>query len=429
MGMNKKYKELFQNNNYRKSLAATVVNRFGDSVDAIASSWIVYELTGRASWSAIIFALNNIPGIVVTPLAGPWVESHNKKHIMVVTDIIRALCVGIMATGLMLSFLSAPIIAALTLIISTAEAFRIPAGNAAFPQIVPQDKYSEAMSLNQSATSVTQLAGSAAAALIIAAIGSAGAIYVDMASFLISAVLIMSMKLKEEKKEKCGAATPSSYFRELGEGFTYCRSKRILVVFSMVILFLNGILVPLNSLQSPMVKDIFHGSPALLSVMSVSITVTMLLGSVTYPAISAHVSGKKIVTWSALFFGVFYFGIVAASPLYNNKTAGIIILALLTGLVGFSVSLASMFLSVEMFNVIDKEYLARASGIGTAIGNGIIPVTAFVVSIAAEHFSVAGIFIASGVIAVVFFILLGLKFEEEKDTEVAIRNLPDRGIL
>ncbi|MBQ5375577.1 MAG: MFS transporter, partial [Lachnospiraceae bacterium] len=77
------YKELFANRNFRKDWAASMINRFGDSIDAIASSWIVYELTGEASWSAIIYAINRLPTIFLTPLAGPWVERHNKKSIMV----------------------------------------------------------------------------------------------------------------------------------------------------------------------------------------------------------------------------------------------------------------------------------------------------------------------------------------------------------
>ena len=63
--MSTKYGKLFKNANYRKDLASTIVNRFGDSVDAIASSWIVYELTGQAAWSAIIYAINRLPTIFV----------------------------------------------------------------------------------------------------------------------------------------------------------------------------------------------------------------------------------------------------------------------------------------------------------------------------------------------------------------------------
>lgn len=180
------YKELLANTNFRKNLGASLINRFGDSIDAIASSWIVYELTGEASWSAIIYAINRLPTIFLTPLEGPWVERYNKKTIMVVTDLIRALCVGVLATGLLLGFLSAPLLAVLNLIISSAEAFRIPAGTAIFPQIVSKDQYGTAMSVNQASSSVVELVGTGAAAAIIVVIGSA---IMPVTAFVVSIAL------------------------------------------------------------------------------------------------------------------------------------------------------------------------------------------------------------------------------------------------
>ena len=60
-------------------MVAALINRFGDSIDAIAFTWIVYELTGSAVWSAVIFGVNKVPSVFVTPLAGAWVEGRNKK--------------------------------------------------------------------------------------------------------------------------------------------------------------------------------------------------------------------------------------------------------------------------------------------------------------------------------------------------------------
>lgn len=84
------YKDIFKQKEYMKMMVAALINRFGDSIDAIASTWIVYELTGSAVWSAVIFGVNKVPSVFVTPLAGAWVEGRNKKAIMIITDLIRA---------------------------------------------------------------------------------------------------------------------------------------------------------------------------------------------------------------------------------------------------------------------------------------------------------------------------------------------------
>lgn len=84
------YRDIFRQTEYMKIMIAALINRFGDSIDAIASTWIVYEITGNAAWSAIIYGVNKLPSIIITPLAGAWVEGQKKKTIMIVTDLIRA---------------------------------------------------------------------------------------------------------------------------------------------------------------------------------------------------------------------------------------------------------------------------------------------------------------------------------------------------
>ena len=400
--MKLEHKELFKNRNFRKDLAASLINRFGDSIDAIASSWIVYELTGEASWSAIIYAINRLPTIFLTPLAGPWVERHNKKMIMVVTDLIRALCVGVLATGLLLGFLSAPLIAVLSFIISSAEAFRMPAGTAIFPQIVPQEMYGTAMSINQASSSIVELVGTGAAAAIIALIGSAGAIYVDMITFVLSALLTFSLQLQEEAKADTQGFSLNAYLTDLKEGFIYCGTKKRLVAITMMVLFLNGILVPMNSLQTPMVKELFHGNVWYLSLYGTVVSVSMLLGSVIFPMIQNRLNVKMVLVMVCSSVAAFHILIVAGSPFYANRYFAIATIVVLAGMLGLIISITNMFLSVETLRIIDREYLARAASIGSALGCAIMPVTAFIVSAVVHFVGVAIIFISTGIIAVAF---------------------------
>ena len=74
------YRVILRQKEYMKLILASLINRFGDAIDAVASTWIVYELTGNAAWSAVIFGINRIPTVVITPLAGAWVEGRKKNR-------------------------------------------------------------------------------------------------------------------------------------------------------------------------------------------------------------------------------------------------------------------------------------------------------------------------------------------------------------
>lgn len=418
--------ELFQDNNYRKDLSAELINRLGDSVDAIASSWIVYEITGQASWSAIIYALNRIPTIILTPLAGPWVEHHNKKLIMIITDLIRAVCVGLLATALLMGFVNAPMIAILSLVISGAEAFRLPAGTALFPQIVPEHLYGHAMSVRKAASGAVELIGTAIAAVIIALIGSSGAIYVDMATFILSALIILSMKLKDDSNEKAEAFSISAYMQDLKDGFMYCATKKRLVSITMIVLFLNGILVPLDSLKTPMINELLHGDALFLSAFGTTFVISMLAGSVIFPMIQKHLNAKIVLAMVSVVITAVYFITVAASPLYTNPYIALGFLVVLTAALGLCITVANMFLGIESYRIIDKEYLARTSSIGNALGSAIMPVTAALISGLLRFSNVAHIFLGAGAVAIVFCILLFAKGDlddEDKKTTVTTESL------
>ena len=82
----KHYVELKSQREYMKMIVSNTINRFGDAIDCIALTWLIFELTGEASWSAILFGVNRIPTIFLMPFAGAIVERMNKKQLMIWMD-------------------------------------------------------------------------------------------------------------------------------------------------------------------------------------------------------------------------------------------------------------------------------------------------------------------------------------------------------
>jgi len=203
MEQNKKigYKDIFKQKEYMKMMVAALINRFGDSIDAIASTWIVYELTGSAVWSAVIFGVNKVPSVFVTPLAGAWVEGRNKKAIMIITDLIRAVCVAFVASGYLLGFLQPWMLLVTTSINIDSGSISVgPAGSALTPRVLKAEYYEYGRSLMSTFSSVTELAGTMAAGGIIAVIGAAGAILSGYGN--ISFVCIDHLSCEYQRREK-----------------------------------------------------------------------------------------------------------------------------------------------------------------------------------------------------------------------------------
>jgi len=399
------YRNILRQKEFMKTVIADIINRFGDSIDTIAFVWLVYQVTKSAAWSALIFGVNKVPTVFLQPFAGALIERMKKKSIMVVTDIIRGLSVGFIATAYMMGFLNQWHLLLVTLIISSAEAFRGPASSSLLPKLLKQEYYEFGLSFNRSANSIMELIGLSAAGIIIAKLSIVAAIYIDMATFFMSAFILSLLRVKEEGKIKSGINT-KEYFNTLKEGFAYLNEHAFLKYLVILSLFLNAILVPFNSLLAPLISEVLHSGELMMSVLSTAISVGMIAGAAIYPYISSRFSKRAIVMTGGYSIGLFYFSFILAGYFIESVLFRHIAVAVVSFVVGAAVSFLSSMSSVEFIKNVKEEYLARSSALFGAVCVAAIPAASFVVSAVSGFTSTGVLFIICGVLDIIICAIL-----------------------
>lgn len=399
------YKDILHQKEYMKTVIADIINRLGDSIDTIAFVWLVYQVTGSAAWSALIFGINKIPTVFLQPFAGALVEGAKKKRIMVITDIIRGLCVGFIATAYLMGFLNQWYLLATTLIISSAEAFRGPASSALIPKLLEQKYYEFGLSLSRSTSSIMEMIGLSVAGVIVARFSVATAIYIDMATFFISAFILSLLRIKENALSK-SKIHPKEYINTLKEGFTYLNQNTFLKYFVVLALFLNAILVPFNSLLAPLISEVLHSGEVMMSILSAALSVGMIIGATIYPYLSRKFSKRLIIIIGGYSIGLFYFSFLFAGRFIRSAILMYIVVAVVAFVVGASISLLSSLCSVEFIKNVKEEYLARSSALFGAVCVAAMPVASFIVSAVAGFTSTAMLFAISGVLDIIVCIIL-----------------------
>lgn len=391
------YRDILNQKRYIKVILASVINRFGDSVDSIAFTWLVYQVTQSAAWSAVIFGVNKLPTIFLQPFAGAMVEEMNKKKVMVITDIIRGICVGGIATAMLLGIVNQWMLLGTTLVISSAEAFRNPASTALIPKLLERKYYEFGTALNSSISTVMELVGLGLAGAIIALGGISTAIYIDMATFFISALIIATLRNVTEQKEKQKIQL-KRHVQDMKEGFQYIKVRKILMYFITLGIFVNAITVPLNSLQAPMVSEMLHSGEIMLSVFSFSLSIGMLIGSALFPYLIRKVKKSTMLTLGCYMIGVYYMALVLAGKMKIELLLyGIVILA--SGVTGIIIAQLNSMMSVEFMKLCDESYLARAAAIMNAGVMATMPIASFLIGILAKFLSTQILFIIAGVAA------------------------------
>ena len=398
-------KKLFSQKQYIKMMVANIINRFGDAIDAIALTWLIYEITGSGAWSAIIFGVNRIPTVFLTPFAGPIVEEMDKKKTMIVMDLVRGACVGIIATTMILGCLNKWLLLGITLVISSAEAFRTPASQALLPDILEERYYEKGISVNNSISSTVELMGTGVAGFIIAVIGVSGAIYIDMITFILSALVISFIKVKQENK-KAEKLKVTTYLNNLKEGIKYLKENALLRYLVIYAVFVNGILVPFNALQAPIVKVLLGTGEEMLSILGVGIALGMILGAATYTQVVEKLGKKNICRVGTLALAVYYISFVLEGCYIKSAILLYTLVVCLSLFLGFAVAWLNCLISIEFMKNVEKTYLARVAAIFTAGGSAIMPITSFITSALSSVVSVEWVLIITCLFDLAVFAIL-----------------------
>lgn len=414
------YRQILTQKEYCKIIFANLISRFGDSIDAIAFTWLVYAVTGSASWTAVIGALNMLPTILLQPFAGPAVERRNKKLVMVISDVIRGLVVAALALCYVTNQMNPWIMAVFTLTISSVEAFCMPASTAIIPQILDRKYYAYGMSLNTIGSTVMELAGAGVAGVIIGVFGVEAAILIDAVTFFISALVTMCVRTGDWQTEAKTTKTSNTYLEDLKGGFQYVKGKKSVWNLCLLAFLTNAMVVPINSFQAPLVSDVLGQGSGLLSAIGIAVVCGMGVGSFLFPHMSERYTVRNLVFLSGIGISVFM-GIIPVGSLFRERT---FLVYAVTSAAFFVVSLCASILSallgVQFIKCVEEAYLARAKAIFGAGSVAAIPLVSFALSIVVKFVPVKNLIIASSVICVIIFIMIRIskvEFEEADEGE------------
>ncbi|MEX0990259.1 MAG: MFS transporter [Actinomycetota bacterium] len=183
---------LRRHRDFRRLYIASLISLGGDWFLTVALFDVVLRLEGTATSVALVIIAQELPSFLAAPAAGYLVDRLDRRRLMVVCDLARAVLVlGFLLIGgesdLWLVYVLLPFIT----VFSTAFD---PAMEAAMPNLVPSEDLGPAYSLVGSAWGTMLAVGAAIGGLVVAGLGSTAAFAIDAASFALSAAMIFSIR-------------------------------------------------------------------------------------------------------------------------------------------------------------------------------------------------------------------------------------------
>ena len=89
------YRPLLLTRDFGLVWSGQLISQIGDGISKLALLWFVYSITGSPLKTSMIGLLQTIPPIVLGPVIGVYVDRLPKKVLLVGSDLLRALLIGL----------------------------------------------------------------------------------------------------------------------------------------------------------------------------------------------------------------------------------------------------------------------------------------------------------------------------------------------
>ena len=213
--------------NYRKLWVASAVSNLGDGVRLTALPLMAAEITRDPAKIAAIDFASTLPWFLFALLAGAFVDRVDRRNAMGVANIIRAILVGALALSVLSDNATMVLLYVVAFLLGCAETVFDNASQAILPRLVRKDQLERANGRMYAAEMISnQFAGPPLGAFLFVA-AAATPFFLDSASFLIAALLILSFS-GSFKTERDEAAPKTTMRQDIAEGLRWLWNHRLL---------------------------------------------------------------------------------------------------------------------------------------------------------------------------------------------------------
>jgi len=240
------------------------VSAFGTSFTQFAIPLLVFKLTGSAVYLAASAALFTVPHLLFGLLIGAWTDRTDRRRLMIVTDLLAAITVASVPVAAAAGLLSVAWVLAVVFVASTLSIFFEAAQFGAIPSLVERSDLVTANGRIQASFAAATVAGPLAAGALLVFLQVEQLLYVDAASFLVSAV---ALGLIRRPFNPPLAAARTSIRQDVVEGLRYVLRHPVLRNISAMMALVNLVSVTAFAQLVLLAKDRYAASDAQIGIL------------------------------------------------------------------------------------------------------------------------------------------------------------------
>jgi MFS family permease len=373
------------NRNYRRLWIGQAVSLVGDEVfDTTLLLWVGTVLLAGRSYAPLVSSgvliLTSTVIILLSPIAGVFVDRWDKRRTMLRADAARAVLIGLLvvvaALGARLPLGATLTSIAIVVLLATAAAqFFNPARLVIIADVVPGDSLGRASSYGQTAAALAGVVGPPLAAPLLVSIGVQWAIAINALSFVVSFVAIRAVRVGVVPAQPAApaiesdpaavqvittdplTATPPISAPRRSVGRDLLDGVRVILRYPVVLaVFVNAIVINLGtgallSLNVYFVTENLHAGARWFGILAGAFAFGSVAGALAGGIVGDKVGHVRTVTTGLILFGAFVF--------VYSRLGSVWVAVPVVGLGGAAVGALNASIAPLMIKTIPREYLGR----------------------------------------------------------------------
>jgi MFS family permease len=267
----------FRHRDFRLYFAGQGISQTGTWLQTIATSWLIYELSGSAFLLGLASFAQFIPMLVLGPFAGVWVDRQRKRKVLLITQSFALAQALAMLALVALGHVQAWHLIVANLVLGIVNAFDSPARQAQLVELVGgKEDLPNAIAFSSILMNGARFIGPMIGGAVIAGFGVVWGFALNslMRGAVILALWLIRAKPRQTEKAATGLAAQLAAGFRYAYGFLPTRSALLLVAA------VSFSIQPYQSLAPYFARDVFHGG---------SETLGYLIGAGGFGALSGMV--------------------------------------------------------------------------------------------------------------------------------------------
>jgi MFS family permease len=211
---------LWRHGDFMKLWIGQSISEFGTPVSQIAIPWIAIKIINASAFEvATLTTVQFLPFLLFTLPAGVWVDRLQRRSVLIVGDVGRALLLATIPVAYAYDALTLGQLYAVSFLVGILTVFFDVAYQSYLPALVERDQLVEGNSKLQVSVSGAQIAGPALGGGLVQLLTAPYAVFADALSFVASGGFTLGIRKRETLPER----TPESpkLWAELKEGLGY----------------------------------------------------------------------------------------------------------------------------------------------------------------------------------------------------------------